>query len=178
MALTPRHVAQGFAEHLNGVLNQTVSHGRLVVVAQSGDEEAFNIICRHGAIALNGTSLFLFVSQRIEVEVEKVHTALYSYRLQTDSHDRASWIMRWEFYRQRPSGNPYVLSHLHLNGELDQPAPTKSLPRLHVPTARVPLELVLWHLISEWDVAPITDEWQGVLQNSLEGFADRRSPGA
>jgi hypothetical protein len=47
-----------------------------------------------------------------------------------------------------------------------------------VPTARVPLELVLWHLISEWDVAPITDEWQGVLQNSLEGFADRRSPGA
>jgi len=33
---------------------------------------------------------------------------------------------------------------------------------LHIPTARVPLELVLWHVITEWGVAPKADGWSEV----------------
>jgi hypothetical protein len=83
--------------------------------------------------------------------------------------------MRWEHYRQRPASNPYPLSHLHLNGELSHPAPSKALPKLHIPTGRLPFELVLWHLITEWGVDPISDGWQETLQSSLDGFAERRT---
>src|SRR6266511_4425169 len=99
MAPTARSRAQGFVEHLNRVLNTTVSHGRLSVVAHPGAPTSFNIVCTHGALDLHGSSLFLFISQRVEVERAKVHTDFYSYRLQREADERKSWIMRWEHYR-------------------------------------------------------------------------------
>lgn len=46
--------------------------------------------------------------------------------------------------------------------------------RLHIPTRRVPLELVIWHLVVEWDVRPKLDEWGSLLAGSIEGFDERR----
>lgn len=51
----------------------------------------------------------------------------------------------------------------------------KTPSHLHVPTARVPLELVLLHLIAEWGVTPKTDGWFEVLDESLAGFEQRRT---
>jgi len=50
----------------------------------------------------------------------------------------------------------------------------RELPKLHVPTGRVPLELVLWDLIAEWDVKPKRDDWRELLQDSIDGFERRR----
>jgi hypothetical protein len=44
----------------------------------------------------------------------------------------------------------------------------------HLPTSRVPFELVLWHLIAEWGVRAKTDAWQHRLRDSLAGFEERR----
>jgi len=51
----------------------------------------------------------------------------------------------------------------------------KPASHLHLPTARLPLELVLWHLIAEWDVEARTPHWQDLLRASLAGFEERRS---
>jgi hypothetical protein len=51
------------------------------------------------------------------------------------------------------------------------------LPKLHVPTRPVPLELVLWHLIVEWGVKPKRDDWQHILEDSMGSFeTSRRVP--
>ena len=90
-------------------------------------------------------------------------------------------MLRWEYFREPPKANyGYPLAHLHANAEFIDPGPAggrlaKGPPHLHIPTARVPLELVLWHLIAEWGVKPKTDDWLAVLSESLEGFEQRRT---
>jgi hypothetical protein len=46
---------------------------------------------------------------------------------------------------------------------------------LHVPTGRVPFELVVWHVLGEWDVASKARNWQTVLETSIAGFHERRT---
>jgi hypothetical protein len=48
------------------------------------------------------------------------------------------------------------------------------LPKLHIPTRRVPLELVLWHAIAECGVQPRGDDWQALLEDSIDEFERRR----
>jgi hypothetical protein len=51
------------------------------------------------------------------------------------------------------------------------------LERVHIPTKRVPIELVLWHLMTEgvWGVSSKTSDWRSILEESLEGFYERRT---
>ena len=114
----------------------------------------------------------LFVRQIIEVVDERCQTESYSYRLQADD-TRDSWLIRWEYFRDTPKTNyPYPLAHVHVNGESQTAA---DLGRLHIPTRRVPLELVIWHLIAEWNVASKTADWMTVLGESVAGFDERRT---
>ena len=178
MAPTARARAQGFVDHLNGILNTTVTDGRLSLVPDPRHPASFHFSARSDgedvAMPLHGSRLFLFVKQ-IVVVGDHVQTQQYSYRLQCDPRDRRSDILRWEHSRDRPEGYGYALSHVHINGELVADPPTKTTPRIHIPTGRVALELVLWHLLAEWGVESRTDDWQSVLQGSLDGFRDRRT---
>lgn len=61
---------------------------------------------------------------RVAVDTS-THTQQYSYRLQVARAERKSWLLRWEYYRTRPAGNPYVLSHVHVNGTLKEREPAK-----------------------------------------------------
>jgi hypothetical protein len=70
------------------------------------------------------------------------------------------------------SDYPYPLAHVHFNGTLTDGT---RLDRLHVPTRRVPLELVVWHLVAEWGVERKGDDWRAVLEESIAGFDERRS---
>jgi hypothetical protein len=173
MARDPRHLAQGLADHFNGLLNRTVSPGRLNVVDADGYPGQFEIRCGDDALELNRSPLFLWVYHRVAVN-GKTSTQQYSYRLQTERSVRQSWLLRWEYYRQRPADNPHVLGHVHVKGTLKGDEPSKGLPKLHIPTDRVPLELVLWHLITDWGVSGLQDDWQAVLEESLEKFRDLR----
>ncbi len=109
----------------------------------------------------------------------KCHTVTYAYRLAADEAKDA-WLVRWEYFRHPPRPDyPYPLAHLHLNAALrDVDAEqllAKPTPHLHLPTARVPFELVLWHLIAEWGVQAKTEDWQTRLRDSLRGFEERRT---
>ena len=113
------------------------------------------------------------MSQTTEVVNEHCQTVDYAYRL-ASADEKAARLLRWEYFRQPPQANyPYPLAHLHVNGQLASGGAVM-LPKLHIPTRRVPLEMVLWHLIAEWGVKPKQDDWRQLLEDSIEDFERRR----
>jgi hypothetical protein len=130
--------------------------------------------------ALHGSPLRLYIEHEVDTVSEPVQTASYRYVVQaTDAHN--SWLLRWEYQRERPPGYPYPLGHLHVNSRFAEDTgaalASKPLPRLHLPTGRIPFELVLRHLIAEWGVRAKADDWSSILDESLAtGFQER--PGA
>jgi hypothetical protein len=123
-------------------------------------------------LELHGTSRRLVVRQIVEVVKGHCQTESYAYRLQADEA-LPSWLIRWEYHRERPKADyPYPLAHVHVNASWHGDEP---LGGLHIPTRRVPLELVIWHLITEWEVHPKGDDWRGILEDSLAGFEERRT---
>lgn len=175
-ATPPRSTAQAFVDHLNGVLNATVSDARLSLIPVPRDNAAFDITRLAGAarapLELHGSTLRLFVRQTIVVVDDHCRTESYAYRLQT-AVAANSWLLRWEYFRSRPRPDyPYPLAHLHVNGAFEG---GDHADRLHLPTHRVPIELVIWHLLAEWGVGSRVDDWRAVLDESLRGFAERRT---
>jgi hypothetical protein len=172
---TPRRAAQRFADHLNSVLNRTVSDSRLSLIPRPEDPDTFELTRlvegSSAPLELHGTSSRLFVRQLFEVVDGHCRIESYSYRLQTADH-RESWLIRWEYYRDSPRAHyPYPLAHVHFNGVL---VDGMKAGRLHVPTRRVPLELIVWHLVAEWGVEPRGKDWMAVLEESIAGFDERR----
>jgi hypothetical protein len=157
-------------------LNRTVTDSRLSLIPRPEDPSAFELTRLVGGsplpLELSGTFSRLFARQLFEVVDGHCQVEHYSYRLQsTDA--RKSWLIRWEYYREPPrSDYPYPLAHVHFNGVL---ADGTEAGRLHVPTRRVPLELVVWHLVAEWGVEPRAEDWRSVLAESITGFDERRS---
>lgn len=158
------------------MLNGTVSDARLTLLSRPYSSTRFLIACVRGArpvpCALHGTALRLYIEHEVEATGEEVHTASYRYVLQSDDpHD--TWLVRWEYLRERPRGYPYALGHVHVRADFADQAgidlADKPLPRLHLPTARVAFELVLRHVIGEWGVQPKTDRWAEILDVSQLG---------
>jgi hypothetical protein len=141
----PRSTAQAFVDHLNAVLNRTVTDSRLSLIPLPHDEAAFDITRLVGGarapLELRGSSLRLFVRQTIVVVDGHCRTESYSYRLQSDAF-ASSWLLRWEYFRSRPRPDyPYPLAHVHVNAVFEG---GEEVDHLHLPTDRVPIELVIW----------------------------------
>lgn len=112
------------------------------------------------------------VQHKIEVVDGHCKTLTYSYRYQLDDNAK-SWVCRWEYFRQPPKPDyPYPLGHCHVNGTL---AGGETVAGKHLPTRRLPLEQVLLHLIEEWDVKPLDEDWRAILTESIEGFDVRKT---
>ena len=119
------------------------------------------------ALELYGTAARLFVQQVVVVEDGRCKTESYIYRLQADPSAR-SYLIRWEYRRRPPRADyPYPLAHVHVNGTFPDGDPTGPV---HIATARVPLELVLRNLITDWNVKSRTDDWEAILDESVQGF--------
>jgi hypothetical protein len=149
----PRRVAQRFADHLNGVLNRTVSDSRLSVTPIAGYPDAFELVRvvdgANAPLELDGTTARLYLRLVVVVEDGACRTESYGYRLQADA-SMGSWLIRWEYVRDPPAAYfSYPRAHVHVNGKFPSEAP---IGRLHIPTRRMPLELVLRHLITDWGV--------------------------
>lgn len=103
MARTRRdaaRVAQGFADHLNQVLNATVSRSRLSIIRDRTVEHPRFDITRVVAgevrpLELHGTSACLLAQQKIDVDVEQARclTVTYTYRYQANERPE-SWLFR------------------------------------------------------------------------------------
>jgi len=173
-------LAQQFTDHLNHVLNATVSKSRLSLIRDRTVEQPprFDIARVVGGairpLELNGTNARLLVQQKVDLDLDagRCLTMAYTYRYQTDEQPQ-SWLFRWEFLRKRPRPDyPYPLAHFHVNAELVDGSDVR---HVHFPTRRLPLELVLWELIVEWGVKPLDPRWEEILAASIRGFEERRT---
>jgi hypothetical protein len=118
-------------------------------------------------LELHGTAARLFVQQMVVVEDGLSRTESYSYCLQADASPQ-SWLIRWDYRREPPRTDyAYPRAHVHVNGMLSD---LTVISALHIPTRRVPLELVIRHLITEWGVKPKSEDWQAILDESVEGL--------
>ncbi len=114
-------------------------------------------------LELDGTSIRLFLHHVVVVEDGRCRTESYAYRLQADASMR-SWLFRWEYVRD-PSASElaYPRAHVHVNGKFPDEAP---IGRLHIPTRRISVELIVRHLIADWGAKPRTEDWQKILSES------------
>jgi hypothetical protein len=107
----------------------------------------------------------LFVRETIAVVAGRCRTESYGYRLQTDD-SVGSWLVRWEYHREPPRADyAYPAAHVHINGVFAGGQPAQ---RLHIPTSRVPIELVIQHLIAEWGVECKSRDWRPLLAASMD----------
>ncbi len=168
----PRRAAQGLADRLNGALNRTVSDSRLSVVPIPGhDGDAFELtrVVEEARVPLelDGTKASLFVRLLVVVEDGRCRTESYTYRLQADAL-RSSWQIRWEYRRDPPLADyAYPRAHAHTNSFFADGSP---LAPIHIVAPKLPLELVIRNLISDWGVEPRTDDWKAILEESAADF--------
>jgi hypothetical protein len=79
-----------------------------------------------------------------------------------------SWLIRWEYVREPPRAEyAYPRAHVHVNGFFADGAP---VARVHIATPRLPLELVVRNLVSDWGVKPRTEDWLPILEDSAKDF--------
>jgi hypothetical protein len=168
-------VAQSLAQHLNRVLNRTVSDSHLSVSPVVGDTEKFQLARlverQNVPLELRGTTASLFVRLFVVVEDGRCTTDSYEYRFQADA-SRKSWLRRWEYRREPPDADyPYSLGHLHVRGTSPDGA---AIDREHLPAGGrghpMPLQEVIRYLIADRGVKPRNKDWKAILEDSEDTF--------
>jgi hypothetical protein len=164
-------VAQSLAQHLNRVLNLTVSDSHLSVSPLAGDGEKFQLARlverQNVPLQLRGTTARLLVRLAVVVVDGRCRTVSYAYRFQADESPK-SWLRRWEYHREPPAADyPYALGHLHVRGTSPDGAP---IDREHNPAPQMPLEAIIRYLIADRGVKSEKDDWKAILEESEKTF--------
>ena len=95
--------------------------------------------------------------------------ATYSYQAGNLPHDRRP-VFSYQFDQE--TRFPYPRCHLHVYASPTGYAQDRAFPRLHLPTRRITLEQVVWHLIQEHGVQPRRPDWHHVLWRHETRFRD------
>ncbi len=111
--------------------------------------------------------------------LNKMATVSYSYQYSTTSPEDSDWVIRYE-YEAEPlePGSRYPAGHLHVNAEpnYSRIETVKRFPSLYLPTHRLSLEEILWHLINECTPGVSDadkDKWFKLLNKSKAGYEER-----
>ena len=78
----------------------------------------------------------------------------------------------FEYHYERNARSGYPRCHVHVHATPNHYTPKRSFSRLHLPTRRLTLEQIVWHLIQEHGVQPLRDDWHAVLWRHEEWFRD------
>jgi len=162
---------QGLADHFGTLLEKTISAKPIKLQGQKiRDKEAPDWLIGNYApdrdklptiepIELKNGG-FLRFEHRVRVlddpgterNINKTTTLSYSYEYSATSPDDPDWILRYEYETepQDPKAR-YPAGHLHVNAEprdYTQIEKVKNFPLLHLPTSRLSIEKIIWHLAS------------------------------
>ena len=177
----PKKPLRDLVAKYNQVLSKTLTQYKLRgVPAADGSDGFFDIAfypmgndTQRIAIPV-GKGLWLWVWQRVWIEDGECHVLRYRYTIQSEEANRRSALIRWQFHRAKPNKDfGFVHSHVHAHGTTSDGI---DLTPIHIPTDRISLELVIWHLLTDWKsrgvcpVKPGGEDWQRVLIDSEENF--------
>jgi hypothetical protein len=168
--------AQEFAELVGRVINTTVSQCPVKFVSvEPGAFTGFVGYCpnQYPAPMRLQNDRFLYLYHRLGLRRDErfLTTLEYGYVYQ-ESEDPDSWIFRYEYQREPATGYRYPKAHLHLNADPPGYPGTKPFPKLHIPTGRVTVEMIVRHLLDEHGLPCISPHWQDVLQQTEADFAE------
>ena len=93
----------------------------------------------------------------------------YRYKAGHDLDDPKPLFV-YEYTRHAPAR--YPRSHLHVFAAPAHYPLQRPFPRLHLPTRRITLEQIVWHLIHEHGVQPRRDDWHDILWRHETRFRD------
>ena len=129
-------------------------------------------ISQHGWPVPLGNGMYLNVELTLAVadrSAPRLATtrASYTYQVGEDLDDPRP-LFTYQYDRNVPF--PYPRCHLHVFATPDAYTLDRPFPRLHLPTRRITLEQVVWHLIQEHGVQPRRDDWRQVLWRHEEWF--------
>ncbi|MBI3454809.1 MAG: hypothetical protein HY002_03335 [Candidatus Rokubacteria bacterium] len=173
--------ARIFCDHLNHVVNRTVSQTRLVwfhvegqplgeiTFRQTGAPTRARLRTRFGPMWLSLGQLCGSIVQ--PGGLHRLYTAKYKYTITRDGTEEP--LLRWEYVRRYPSPDDRWCRH-HLQGNvrlgLYDGATELTLDALHVPTGFTTVEEVLRFCITDLGVNPLSADWDRILTESYERF--------
>ncbi len=96
-------------------------------------------------------------------------TVEYKYTLGFEASDEP--LLRWEYVRTRPDGARRPWCRHHLQGGVTLPlGDGVTLNDFHLPTGYVTIEDIIRFCIVDLGVAPLSEEWNTILDESYEQF--------
>ena len=95
--------------------------------------------------------------------------ATFSYQAGPDLDDPR---LVFEYHYERDSQSGYPDCHLHVHATSQHYPFGKPFARLHLPTRRLTLEQIVWHLIQEHGVQPRRPDWHEILWRHETCFRD------
>ena len=105
----------------------------------------------------------------------RLQTLRSAYRYQAGHDlDDPKPLFVYEYNRSAPPSYPRC--HLHVFAAPDGYALERPFSRLHLPTRRITLEQIVWHLIQEHGVQPRRDDWHEVLWRHETWLRDTQRP--
>ena len=119
----------------------------------------------------NGMYLNVQMALQVTRDPMRLETAAatFTYQAGADLDDPSPVF---EYHYERISRSGYPRCHLHVHATPDGYTGSKPFPRLHLPTRRITLEQVVWHLIQEHGVQPRRPDWHEVLWRHEEWLRD------
>ncbi len=191
--------AQGLADHFGNILAKTISAKPIKLEVQkisdgqapdwtiSNFVEDMDRLPMIEPIALKNKGFLKFehVVRVLDVpgperNLNKMATISYSCQYSTTSPEDKDWVFRYEYEVEPVDPNSrYSAGHSHVNAEprnYAQIETVKGFPSLHLPTRRLSLEEILWHLINEHTPSISNadkDEWFSLLDESKAGYQAR-----
>jgi hypothetical protein len=182
---TPKDCFDQFAEHLNTLLQSTLSkkaHLRIEALDDKG-----TLGWSDGKFLPIGTQfgrLYFWLAQSLECSHEpkesankryRLSTREYWYRLQrTDALDGGS-LIRWEYMSPRHlkyKDKRWCWRHIQLDASMDLYGGKMNFDRLHTPSSYVVIEDVIRFLLHDLKVRPQSKNWHELLLESDKKFKE------
>ena len=111
------------------------------------------------------------IALRVNRSSKRLETtaATFTYQAGADNDDPCP-VFAYHFDRNSRSGYPRC--HLHIHATSQHYTGEKPFAQLHLPTRRITLEQIVWHLIREHGVQPRRDDWHDILWRHETRFRD------
>lgn len=132
---------------------------------------------RRGRPVPLSNGMFLNVQMTLRVQATpnggppRLQTLRTAYRYQAGHDlDDPKPLFVYEYNRNAPAQFPRC--HLHVHATPHHDTPPKPFSRLHLPTRRITLEQIVWHLIHDHGVQPRRPDWHDILWRHETNFRD------
>ncbi len=125
----------------------------------------------HPTLLSNGMYLNVQIALQVIQKPVRLETTRATFTYQAGA-DRDDPRPIFEYHYDRDSRTGYPICHLHVYAAPQHYTPERPFSRLHLPTRRLTLEQIVWHLIQEHGVEPRRPNWRKVLWNHEQWFRD------